>query len=221
MYSTSSNELKAIEQFITFCNEQEKLHDTSSKLQEKLEEYKKVFLKQNTVFVFTDGSCCGNGKIHSTAGIGIYIPSLEVKISESLNTALSSVCIQNSKNTNQRAELAAILKVLDILSKSNALIEDVSSNIEIYSDSMYSINCVTKWYKAWEKNGWLNSTSKPVVNRDIIEPIIDILKKSNNVKFCYVRAHTKEPPITSSEYFLWNGNDTADKLATDGSKLKN
>jgi ribonuclease HI len=210
-------ETRAIDKFVTFCNEQEQYKDDNN-FQEKLVEYKNVFLKQDTIFVFTDGSCCGNGKAHATAGIGIYIPCLKVNISQPLDAALGSVYLQHTVNTNQRAELTAILKALIVLS-TQLMSTNKNSNIEIHSDSMYSINCVTKWYKTWERNGWMNSTSKPVMNKDIIQRIVEILKESKNVKFCYVKAHTKEPSKDSVDHFLWQGNNIADELATRGSKV--
>ena len=34
--------------------------------------------------------------------------------------------------------------------------------IVIFTDSEYSLNSLTKWYKNWENNGWLTSTGNPV-----------------------------------------------------------
>ena len=140
--------------------------------------------------IYTYGSCINNGKKNAKAGIGIYI-SDDLQISEKLE----------GKPTNQRAELYAILKsllIIDILKY---------SNINIYTDSMYSINCITKWVRDWKKNDWKDSKKKNVKNRDLIENIDKIYSKYNHINFIHVEAHTNKIDIHSIN------NDKADKLA--------
>ena len=144
----------------------------------------------NNINIYTDGACINNGKKNAKAGIGIYI-SDDFTISEKL-TGLP---------TNQRAELYAILKALltiDILNY---------KNINIYTDSMYSINCITKWVKGWKKNGWKDSKKKDVKNKDLIDNIDKIYSKYNHIHFNHVEAHTNKTDIHSI------CNDKADKLA--------
>ena len=105
------------------------------------------------------------------------------------------------KQTNQRAELYAILKSLKIIN-----INDYNSII-IYTDSQYSINCITKWIKNWLKNNWKDKHNKPVKNRDLIEPIYNIYKTNNNIKFTHILAHTNLQDCHSL------GNNKADMLA--------
>lgn len=83
--------------------------------------------------------------------------------------------------TNNRAELSAIKFLLQ---------DDLSFKIsDIYSDSKYSIDCVTNWYFNWQRNGWKTSTGDDVKNRDLIEDIIN-LKRSLHVSFIHVRGHS-------------------------------
>ena len=141
----------------------------------------------NNINIYTDGACINNGK-NAKAGIGIYI-SDDFTISEKL-TGLP---------TNQRAELYAILKALltiDILNY---------KNINIYTDSMYSINCITKWVKGWKKNGW--KVQKKMLKKDLIDNIDKIYSKYNHIHFNHVEAHTNKTDIHSI------CNDKADKLA--------
>lgn len=140
--------------------------------------------------IYTDGACSNNGRINAKAGIGIYI-SDDFKISERL------IGIQ----TNQRAELYAILKAL--------LIIDILKykNINIYTDSMYSINCITKWIKFWKKNKWLDKKNKPIKNRDLIENIDKIIIKYSHINFNHIQAHTNKTDIHSLN------NAKVDKLA--------
>jgi ribonuclease HI len=140
--------------------------------------------------IYTDGACSNNGKKYAKAGIGIYI-SDNLKISERLK----------GLQTNQRAELYAILKALTII--------DILKykTINIYTDSMYSINCITKWIKNWKKNGWLDKKKKLVKNKDLVDNIDKIIIKYSHIKFNYIEAHTKKNDIHSLN------NEKADKLA--------
>lgn len=144
----------------------------------------------NILVIYTDGACSNNGKKNAKAGIGIYIDNM-YSISEKLE----------GKQTNQRAELYAILKSLKIIN-----INDYTS-IVIYTDSQYSINCITKWIKNWIKNNWKDKHNRPVKNKDLIEPIYNIYKTNNNIKFTHILAHTNLQDCHSL------GNNKADMLA--------
>ena len=78
------------------------------------------------------------------------------------------------------------------------------------TDSAYSINCLTVWYKAWLKNGWKNSKHEDVVNRDLIKEVLDIISYRDSMgyktSFQHVKAHKDSV-----------GNIGADKLAVAGS----
>lgn len=151
------------------------------------------------IIVFTDGSCIGNGKKLAKAGIGIYFPSKEF---EDISEAFTQTPI-----TNQRAELYAIHKALMIIDEANIEF----GNIDIYSDSLYSIKCVTEWIKKWEINKWKGATGKVVLNQDIIRPINDVLKKyEGKITFKHIRSHTGETNLEAVY------NDRADKLACAG-----
>ena len=48
------------------------------------------------------------------------------------------------KHSNNIAELTAIQEALKIYDNTDLMIA-----LQIYSDSKYSINCITKWYPSW------------------------------------------------------------------------
>jgi ribonuclease HI len=150
----------------------------------------------NKLIIFTDGACINNGKQNAKAGYGIHFPNNELNdISEHFI---------NSPITNQRAELYAILIALEkIKNISN------NNNIELYTDSQYSIDCLTKWVKTWTRNGWKSKFNKPVKNQDIIKSIVNILN-NYNISFHHVKAHTNKTD------FISICNAKADKLATSG-----
>ena len=148
--------------------------------------------------VFTDGACTSNGKKFAKGGIGIYFPNGE-------HEPISEQYVSD-KITNQRAELYAIYKALLTITQKIEY-----KKIVIYTDSEYSINCVTKWVKLWVKNNWRTASNKPVLNIDIIKPIYEILNNNKRkVKFIHVRSHTGNTDYKSL------GNHMADTLATSG-----
>ena len=66
--------------------------------------------------------------------------------------------------------------------------------IEIRSDSTYVVHCFRdEWWKGWRQRGWKNSQRKPVANRDLWEPLIDLVLDRGDVKFTWVKAHSGEP----------------------------
>jgi ribonuclease HI len=42
---------------------------------------------------------------------------------------------------------------------------------------MFLINCMTKWIDGWKRNGWMTSTSKPVINKDDLARLDDLLNQ--------------------------------------------
>jgi ribonuclease HI len=149
------------------------------------------------ILIFTDGSSIKKGNLQF-GGIGIHFPNKEYEdISEPF--FLKPI-------TNQRAELYAIHRALQIL--------DIEKyrQINIYTDSMYSINSLTVWIYDWRNNNWKTSNNKKVKNLDIIIPIFKIIDKyKSRINLIHIRAHTKGKDSLSL------GNSQADKLAVEGS----
>ena len=77
--------------------------------------------------------------------------------------------------------------------------------LHIVSDSTYVVNCFKdNWWKGWIKRGWKNSQKKPVANRDLWEPLINLYQE-RDVTFEWVKGHSGS---------RWN--DRADELAVQG-----
>jgi len=85
-------------------------------------------------------------------------------------------------STNQRMEVTAVLEALRAYP---------SGEVTIMSDSTYVVNCFRdKWWDGWLKRGWLNSAKKPVANRDLWEPLIDLyLSRRDELTFRWVKGH--------------------------------
>lgn len=174
----------------------------------------KCSVVETPIKIYTDGSSLGNGGAHSVAGIGVYFgPQDQRNISASLSGA---------RQTNQRAELAAILRALEVAPRNR--------KAAIYSDSSYAIKCVTEWFRRWRTNGWLNSSKKPVENRDLIQKVIEHLENrckqheessqqerglggeywnrgAAGVEFIWIKGHAQDA-----------GNIAADALAVAGAR---
>lgn len=154
--------------------------------------------KFKIIRVFTDGSCTGNGKPNAKAGIGIYFPNNEFdNVSEPFT---------QSPITNQRAELYAIYKTL------NTIIDHcIFTKIVLYSDSLYSIKCVTEWAIKWAKDNW----TKDIKNLDIIKPLHSLyVQNKEKIEFKHVNSHT------GKKTYAAKGNAEVDRLACEGT-LKN
>lgn len=143
---------------------------------------------KDVVVVYTDGSF----REEFGGGIGCFFGDKDSRnISEKF---------PYSNPTNQRAELYASIRALQVIPEDKI--------VEIRTDSLYVINSVTKWSKNWENNGWMNSKGKDVENQELIKELLEIIKNRKGMVFwTHVRGHR-------GEY----GNEMADKLAGKGSE---
>ncbi|KAF3022368.1 hypothetical protein E8E15_009501 [Penicillium rubens] len=146
--------------------------------------------------IYTDGSSLRNGTPLASAGVGVYFGPGD----SSRNV---SEPLKGSRQTNQRAELTAILRAIDIAPRHR--------DVTIITDSRYSIDCVTVWFINWRRNNWMTRDKKPVENKDLVESILVKIEERNDLKvktlFEWVKGHNKDP-----------GNEEADKLAVDGAQ---
>jgi ribonuclease HI len=66
--------------------------------------------------------------------------------------------------------------------------------IEVVSDSQYVVKCFTEgWWQGWLRRGWKNSQRQPVANRDLWEPLIELVRERGDITFRWVRGHTGDP----------------------------
>ena len=81
--------------------------------------------------------------------------------------------------TNNLMELRAVYEMLVALPEVPLLIQ---------ADSMYVINCFTRWVKGWRANGWKTAAKKPVANQEAIEMIAELLA-GRDVQWEHVKGH--------------------------------
>lgn len=146
-----------------------------------------------------DGGCRGNGNPGSIAAAAAVFK---------LKWGRQKIFVQDlpsePRPTNQRAELTAIILALQrAIERYNGLRTNPRFKLTIYSDSQYSVNCMTKWLPKWLANGWMNAKGKEVVNRDLIEEAIDLearLNRAGRVKYVWVpRAQNAEADRAANE----------------------
>ncbi|MEM7276234.1 MAG: RNase H family protein [Actinomycetota bacterium] len=103
--------------------------------------------------------------------------------------------------TNQRMELQAVLEALLV----------VRGPAVVHSDSTYVVNCFNdRWYEGWKQRGWKNAQRKPVANRDLWEPLIDLyLPRRDELEFRWVKGHAGDPM-----------NELVDALAVEESTMR-
>lgn len=165
--------------------------------------------------VYTDGSTFNNNKqsLLSRGGYGIYWGPNDPRNKGSP--------FLYSPITNNRCELFAILMAIQIFLEKK---RSQSSILNIFSDSQYSLNTITKWMHGWKKNNWKKKDGKTPENLDLIQ-LIDNLISGNHAKFYFHHvsaAHDYLEPTNkaSQEWKHWNGNHQADKLAREGALKK-
>jgi ribonuclease HI len=54
----------------------------------------------------------------------------------------------------------------------------------------YVVNCFRdRWWEGWIRRGWVNSARKPVANRDLWEPFVELVRVRGDVTFRWIKAH--------------------------------
>jgi ribonuclease HI len=100
-----------------------------------------------------------------------------------------------ARTTNQRMELTAALEAV----RANP------GRLEVVSDSTYVVNCFRdRWWEGWQRRGWKNAKKEPVANRDLWEPLVDLVTSRGDVTFRWVKGHSGDPM-----------NDVVDRLAVE------
>lgn len=84
--------------------------------------------------------------------------------------------------TNQYAELYAVKLILFDTARF------LTTPVNIRSDSMYTINTLTKWCARWKWNNWQGSRGQMVKHAELIKECLDLMK-GREVKFLKVKSH--------------------------------
>eukprot|EP01122_Echinamoeba_exundans_P016427 TRINITY_DN831_c0_g1_i1.p2 TRINITY_DN831_c0_g1~~TRINITY_DN831_c0_g1_i1.p2 ORF type:complete len:368 (-),score=50.82 TRINITY_DN831_c0_g1_i1:2431-3534(-) len=142
---------------------------------------------------YTDGACPGNGKINAIAGVGAVLFDPTGKQTMELSEPLPA----SSRQTNQRAEIYAVIRLLEQA--------DERISLEIRTDSNYVVQAMTSWRIGWQKKNW----QVPLENKDLFQYLIYLCSRRAPIQWTHVRGHVGEP-----------GNEIADQLAVKGAAMK-
>lgn len=128
----------------------------------------------SVLVVYTDGACAGNPGPGGWAWA--VAPGGEPCASGGA-----------AHSTNQRMEIQAVLEALRALSHHDG-------PIEVRSDSTYVVHCFRdRWWQGWLARGWRNSQRQPVANRDLWEPLIELVRSRGDIAFTWVKGHSGDP----------------------------
>ena len=133
------------------------------------------------VEIFTDGACKGNpgpggwGAILRSGGKERELSGGEVP------------------TTNNRMELMAAIEALKALKK--------PCRVQLWTDSNYVRDGITKWIHGWLRNGWRTSDKKPVKNAELWQALLDAAEP-HRIEWHWVKGHAGHPE-----------NERADSLA--------
>ena len=140
--------------------------------------------KNKTVTIYTDGACSGNPGPGGWGALMMY-GSDEKEITGG-----------EFQTTNNRMELTAALEALNTLKR--------RCTVELYTDSTYVRDGITKWIEGWKAKGWKTAAKKPVKNEDLWRALDEAAAK-HDIEWKWVKGHAGDP-----------GNERADELANQG-----
>lgn len=124
------------------------------------------------VIIYCDGACLGN------PGPGGYAALL---IHEAKKKTEKVVYGAEKNTTNNRMELLAAINGLKALKK--------KCKVDIFSDSKYVIDGITKWIWAWKENNFKNSQKKAVANKELWEEL-SLLASKHEITWNWVKGHS-------------------------------
>ena len=124
-----------------------------------------------TVTIYTDGACSGNP---GPGGWGAILR---------FGDAEKELSGGEKQTTNNRMELSGVIAALEALKQPCA--------VELYSDSKYVVDALTKgWAASWKKNGWIKSDKKPALNADLWETLL-ALCEIHQLRCHWVKGHAE------------------------------
>jgi len=162
--------------------------------------------KESIMHIFTDGACPGNGKRTANAAWGCLLVSDDGYI---VLDRLSGAIPLSEPQTNQRAELTALLRGVELAEKQLSRITELKK-IQIWSDSEYSINCASVWGPKWKSKGWKKQGGE-IQHLDLIRILVDkTLLLGFKIEYRWLKGHKGGD---SQHVFPWMFNHQVDALA--------
>jgi ribonuclease HI len=127
------------------------------------------------ISIHTDGACSKNP---GPGGWGVVIHLSDGSIKE-LGGGIR-------ETTNNQMELQGAIAALEFLAT-----QKQSTPVDLYTDSKYVLDGITKWIKGWKKNGWKTKDNKPVKNQEFWQKLDPL--NSSNIRWHWVEGHSGDP----------------------------
>lgn len=125
-----------------------------------------------TAILHTDGGCSGN----PGPGGWAVIVRAGAHVRELSGSELST--------TNNRMELRAAIEGLRALGQPHA--------VEVFTDSVYLKDGITKWLPKWQRNGWRTAAKEPVKNADLWREL-DEVAAPHRIQWRWLKGHAGHP----------------------------
>ncbi|EJF77682.1 ribonuclease H [Bartonella sp. DB5-6] len=137
--------------------------------------------QQKVVEIYTDGACSGN------PGVGGWGAVLR------WNGHERELYGGQVHTTNNQMELMAAIYALKALKE--------PCSVDLYTDSVYVRNGISKWLEGWKKNHWRTASNNPVKNVELWQALEDVCSH-HTIRWHWVKGHAGHPD-----------NERADALA--------
>jgi ribonuclease HI len=128
------------------------------------------------IILYTDGSCSPNP---GPGGFAVISDGQPVRLGHSVDS------------TNIRMEGEALIAAMEFAN---------GAECEVFTDSEFWVNVITKWSLGWEANGWKKKSGE-IKNLDLVKKTC-ALYKASNATLTWTRAHVGT-----------DGNELADQWA--------
>ncbi|WP_417811884.1 ribonuclease HI [Thalassospira alkalitolerans] len=128
--------------------------------------------QDNLVEIYTDGACSGNPGPGGWGAI-MRFRGMEKEMSGG-----------DPETTNNRMEMMAAISALEALKR--------PCIVNIYTDSSYVCDGITKWIFGWQKRGWKTADKKPVKNVELWQRLLEATK-IHKVEWHWVKGHAGHP----------------------------
>jgi ribonuclease HI len=136
------------------------------------------------VEIYTDGACSGNPGPGGWGALLLF------------NGNEREITGGEFETTNNRMELTAAIEALSQLKR--------PCQVDVYTDSTYVRDGITKWIVNWKRRSWKTAAKKPVKNVDLWQRL-DLASAPHQIEWHWVRGHQGNPE-----------NERADALARQG-----
>jgi len=163
------------------------------------------------VYLFCDGGHSVKNSI-SKAGVVVY-SGFGSYLAD--NVVVNTYTYEDRKNvrlnTNNIAELTALRMSFDAIAETVGI--DGDKTFIIYSDSKYSIGCITEWYHSWVKKDILAEKKNTALIGEIVE---EYESMPHTIRIRHTRGHQPTPSkhATELEQLVYRGNTHVDSLVT-------